>query len=116
MHASKHLTREDNPPVRKPGDPGFGLGIGPGACREPSRGTTAMNEPGKSDELIVPVKSPNRADGAPWTAEVMEGRSSTKGNLAAAKQVRTPCRNYLSQEPRRVRRGKTAPRRLPPGK
>ena len=26
MHARKHLTREDTPPVRKPGDPRFGLG------------------------------------------------------------------------------------------
>ena len=72
--------------------PGFGLGHGPGPCRELARGTTAMDEPGKSDEFIVPVKSPNKAGGAPRAAEGMEGRDSAKGNLAAAKQARTPSR------------------------
>src|ERR1700675_4272542 len=114
MHAPKHFTREENPPVRKPGDPGFGLGFGPGPCRELERGTTAMDEPGKSDEFIVPVKSPNRADGAPRAAEGMEGRDSAKGNLAAAKQDRTQCRHCLSQEPRRVRRAAELPARHHP--
>ena len=75
-----------------------------------------MDEPGKSDEFIVPVKSPNRAGGAPRAAEGMEGRSSTKGNLAEAKQVRTPFRRNLSQEPRRVRRVNYRPRVITRGK
>jgi len=43
--------------MRKPGDPGFGWGGGRSPCREPKRGKTAMNEPGKSDKPVVPEKS-----------------------------------------------------------
>ena len=46
-----------------------------------------MNEPGKSDRLIVPEKSPNKA-GIP-AAEEMEGRGLAKGNPSQQNTFRT---------------------------
>lgn len=40
-----------------------------------------MNEGGKSDDLVVPAKPPNKA--APAAAEVVEGRGSAKGNTTS---------------------------------
>ena len=40
-----------------------------------------MNEPGKSDKPVVPMKSANKAGGAPPAAEGMEGRGLTKEKL-----------------------------------
>lgn len=39
-----------------------------------------MNEPGKSDESVVPEKPPNKSHTAVWKAEAVEGRDSAKGN------------------------------------
>jgi len=46
-----------------------------------------MNKHGKSDRLVVPKKSPNKA-GQP-VAEEMEGRGLTKGNLGQQNAFRT---------------------------
>ena len=49
-----------------------------------------MNERGKSDRPVVPVKSSNKA-GQP-AAEGMEGRGLTKGNPQQQNASRTPSR------------------------
>ncbi len=46
-----------------------------------------MTEAGKSDRPVVPVKSPNKAAGAPVAAEGMEGRDLAKENAEPAQQV-----------------------------
>ena len=46
-----------------------------------------MNEHGKSDKPIVPVKSPNKA--GTTGAEGMEGRGLAKGNLDQQNPTRT---------------------------
>lgn len=62
---------------------------------------------GKSDCLIVPMKLPNKGGGVP-SAEVMEGRGSTKGNTtqaaAGCTQRQVPALTRLD----RVRRAGTA--------
>jgi len=45
------------------------------------RCTTAMNGCGKSDSPIVPEKPSNKGCGALWSAEKVEERRLTKGNL-----------------------------------
>jgi hypothetical protein len=45
------------------------------------RSTTAMNGCGKSDSSIVPVKPSNKGCGALKSAEEVEERGLTKGNL-----------------------------------
>ncbi|GGJ67592.1 group II intron reverse transcriptase/maturase [Streptomyces brasiliensis] len=45
-------------------------------------GTPGMNESGKSDDCVVPVKSANKGPVAAGTAESVEGRRSAKGNTA----------------------------------
>jgi RNA-directed DNA polymerase len=50
-----------------------------------------MNEHGKSDRLVVPKKSPNKA-GQP-VAEEMEGRGLAKGNLGQQNAFRTQRRD-----------------------
>ena len=63
------------------GDPVFGAGQG---CRRPRReptwGTTAMNEGGKSDRSVVPQTLSNKGGGAPTPAERAEGRGLAKDN------------------------------------
>jgi RNA-directed DNA polymerase len=49
-----------------------------------------MDGPEKSDGLVVPTKSPNKAGSA--AAEVMEGRSPAKGNTVEQNAPRTQCR------------------------
>ena len=63
-----------------------------------------MNEHGKSDRLVVPKKSPNKAgaDKAP-VAEGMEGRSLTKGNSIQQNRRRTQCRERVHNALERVR-------------
>ena len=78
--------------------------VRPGPRFEPERGTRAMHGRGKSDGFVVPAKSSNNIVGAPTAAEGMEGRGPAKGNLAAAKRVRTQRRVHPPIEPRRVRR------------
>jgi group II intron reverse transcriptase/maturase len=60
-----------------------------------------MNEYGKSDRPVVPVKSPNNA-GKP-VAEEMEGRGLAKGNLRQQNAPRTQCREGVYRALSRVR-------------
>jgi RNA-directed DNA polymerase len=60
-----------------------------------------MNEHGKSDRPVVPVKSPNNA-GQP-VAEGMEGRGLAKGNLRQQNAPRTPSRDGALSALERVR-------------
>lgn len=60
-----------------------------------------MNGDGKSDRLIVPEKSPNKA-GRP-AAEGMEGRGLAKGNLQQQNALRTPSREGAQSALVRVR-------------
>lgn len=46
-------------------------------------GTPGMNEGGKSDERVVPVKLSNKGPVAAGRAEMVEGRRSAKGNTAS---------------------------------
>ena len=47
---------------------------------------------GKSDRFVVPEKPTNKEDGAPSSAEPVEGRSLTKGNPSKRNKVRTQSR------------------------
>ena len=60
-----------------------------------------MNEQGKSDSPIVPVKSPNKA--GPPAAEAAEGRGLAKGNLPQQNMPRTQRRQGVHSELERVR-------------
>jgi RNA-directed DNA polymerase len=60
-----------------------------------------MNGPEKSDGLVVPTKSPNKA-GIP-AAEAMEGRSPAKGNTGGQNAPRTQCRTSVPSALDRVR-------------
>ena len=60
-----------------------------------------MNELGKSDRPVVPVKSSNK-NGQP-KAEEMEGRGLTKGNLPQQNASRTPSRSDAPSALERVR-------------
>ena len=53
--------------------------MAPGPRCESERSTTAMYGDGKSDRFIVPQKPTNKEDGVPPSAELVEGRSLTKG-------------------------------------
>jgi RNA-directed DNA polymerase len=60
-----------------------------------------MNERGKSDRPVVPVKSPNNA--GPSAAGGMEGRGLVKGNLPQQNASRTPSREDALNALERVR-------------
>jgi len=60
-----------------------------------------MNEQGKSDRPVVPLKSPNKA-GRP-AAEGMEGRGLAKGNLPEQNALRTQSRMSVHSALERVR-------------
>ena len=60
-----------------------------------------MNGHGKSDRLVVPVKSPNNA--ATTAAEGTEGRGLAKGNLQERDASRTPSRTDAHSALERVR-------------
>ena len=60
-----------------------------------------MNERGKSDRPVVPVKSLNKA-GQP-AAEGMEGRGLTKGNSQQQNASRTQCRSNAPSALERIR-------------
>jgi RNA-directed DNA polymerase len=70
--------------------------VGKAKCREPT-----MNEPEKSDELVVPTKSPNET--SVLVEEVMEGRSSAKGNMGEQNAFRTQSRGDAQRALDRVR-------------
>jgi hypothetical protein len=60
-----------------------------------------MNEHGKSDNSILPKKSPN--NGSKESAEAVEGRELAKGNLLGQNTHRTPCRAGVASALERVR-------------
>jgi len=60
-----------------------------------------MNERGKSDRPVVPVKSSNKA--VQTAAEGMEGRGLTKGNLQQQNASRTQSRNNAPSALERIR-------------
>jgi hypothetical protein len=51
-----------------------------------------MYRPGKSDRFVVPEKLTNKGGGTPPLAELVEGRSLTKGNPSKRNKVRTQSR------------------------
>ena len=57
--------------------------------------TASMYAVGKSDELVVPTKHPNKGEQSP--AEGAEGSSSTKGNTEETNTCRTQSREHVSQ-------------------
>jgi hypothetical protein len=68
-----------------------------------------MNEQGKSDNLIVPKKLPNKApQGA---AEAMEGSGLAKGNLLGQNAHRTQYRASVQSALERVRQAAKGDRR-----
>jgi RNA-directed DNA polymerase len=62
-----------------------------------------MNGRGKSDRSIVPKEPANKGNGAPLTAEQVEGRGLAKGNPSQQNKVRTQRRAALQSELERVR-------------
>jgi group II intron reverse transcriptase/maturase len=69
-----------------------------------------MNEHGKSDRPVVPVKPPNKA-GQP-AAEGVEGRGLAKGNLQQQNALRAPDREGAPSALERVRQAATRDRKL----
>jgi RNA-directed DNA polymerase len=69
-----------------------------------------MNEHGKSDRPVVPVKSPNQA-GQP-AAEGTEGRGLAKGNPPQQNATRTPSRNDALSALERVRQAAKKDKKL----
>ena len=55
----------------------------------------------KSDGAVLPVKAANK--GARATAELPEGRASTKGNPGRQSTRRTQCRESVTQATDRIR-------------
>ena len=62
-----------------------------------------MNERGKSDSSILPVKLPNKGCGAPQPAEEVEGRGLAKGNPGQQTRFRTQGRSDLQHALVRIR-------------
>ena len=68
-----------------------------------------MNEHGKSDNSVLPKKSPNNGSKEP--AEAVEGRGLAKGNLLGQNAHRTRCRASLQSALERVRQAAKGDRR-----
>ena len=66
---------------------------------------------GESDDLVVPTKWANKADGYALVAESAEERGSTKGNAPQAHSCRTQSRGCESQGLWRVRQAARRDRR-----
>ncbi len=62
-----------------------------------------MNGGGKSDRLVLPKKSPNKAAGAPAAAEEVEERGLAKGNPRQFPRSRTQSRGMLKRKLWRIR-------------
>ena len=69
-----------------------------------------MNEPGKSDSLVVPGKSPNNARTA--AGEGMEGSGLAKGNLPQPNASRTPSRSNAPSALERIRQAAEKDKKL----
>jgi retron-type reverse transcriptase len=69
-----------------------------------------MNEDGKSDDRVVPVKPSNKGPAAAGTAEMVEGRRSAKGNTAGkpppGRRAGTGASNALDRVREAARRDK----------
>lgn len=88
--------------AREPGDPSTAHEqMERGTRREGSSHEPAMNERGKSDGQVVPVKPPNKA-GQP-AAEGVEGRGPAKGNPNQQNAFRTQSRQSAHSALERVR-------------
>jgi RNA-directed DNA polymerase len=104
VHAQKHHVRE-------PGDPGIARGDRHRGTRRGAQGhKPAMNGPGKSDSLVVPGKSPNKA-GQP-AAEGMEGNGLAEGNLRQQNAPRTQSRKGAPSALERVRQAAKRDRKM----
>lgn len=68
---------------------------------EPIEGTPTMNEHGKSDRVVVPQKSPNKAGSN--AAEVMEGSTRAKENPFEQNAHRTQSRESVPSALERIR-------------
>src|SRR5258708_12066295 len=104
VHVRKHLAREPGHPLVARGD---------GRCgtrREVQGRTPTMNDQGKSDRPVVPMKSPNNA-GQP-VAEGMEGSGLAKGNPRQQNAPRTPSRDGALSALERVRQAARRDRKL----
>jgi group II intron reverse transcriptase/maturase len=62
-----------------------------------------MNDHGKSDDSVVPMKLPNKGGGTPSSAEGAEGRESAKGNPGQQNRVRTQWWDALQRALERIR-------------
>jgi retron-type reverse transcriptase len=69
-----------------------------------------MNEPGKTDRLVVPKKSPNKA--GQLAEEEMEGSGLAKGNLLQQNASRTPSRKDAPHALERVRQAAQKDKKL----
>jgi RNA-directed DNA polymerase len=77
MHGTSMRENREIPPLAHLADHQMGR---PGNA---DGGTPGMNEGGKSDDRVVPVKPSNKGPAAAGTAEMVEGRRSAKGNTAS---------------------------------
>ncbi len=74
-------------------------------------GTSAMNDPRKSDSCVVPGKPANKGDGAPSFAESAEGRRLVEGNPGQGPRNRTQSRADLNAPLSRIRQAARRDRR-----
>lgn len=71
-----------------------------------------MHEHGKSDSPIVPEKLSNNGCGEPQSAERVEGRGLTKGNLSQSNRCRTQGRESLQNALGRIRQAAAEDKKL----
>ena len=71
-----------------------------------------MHGRGKSDRPIVPEKPANKAHGAPWMAEQVEGRGLAKGNPRQQNKDRTLRREALQSKLERIRQAARRDKKL----
>jgi hypothetical protein len=102
VRASKHTSRKTGGPMV---DHNGWYG---GPHHESQGSTMVMNDHGKSDGPILPVKLPNKGGGAPRSAEGVEGRGPAKGNLFQQSRVRTQWREALQHGLERIRQAVNA--------
>src|SRR6185503_16970150 len=105
VHVRQHLAREPGGPVVTH------CGWRGGTRREVFGRTPTMNDHGKSDRPVVPVKSSNNAGPVP-VAEGMEGSGLAKGNPRQQNAPRTPSRDGALSALERVRQAATRDKKL----
>jgi RNA-directed DNA polymerase len=97
MHGNTSHVNREIPGLLQPSLPGMDAG----AQREVGRRTPLMDEPGKSDNRVVPEKAPNKARRR--AAEGPEGRRLAKRNSRQATTLRTQSRARVHAALGRVR-------------